>query len=138
MDRLTPTLERLVRLPLFAHCTVKQLALVANKTTTIHAHAGDVLMREGAVGREFLVIVEGEARVVRDGESIAMLGPGDVCGEVALLDRGPRTATVVAESDLVAEVSDPREFAELLLAVPSLGPALLTQMAGRLRTAMAS
>jgi CRP-like cAMP-binding protein len=135
---MTPTLERLSGLDVFAHCDRRELAAIASRTTPIHARRGDVLMREGAVGRELLVIVEGEARVVRSGESIAMLGPGDVCGEVALIDRGPRTATVVAETDLVAEVSNPQEFAELLVEVPSLGGHLLTKLAARLRDAMAS
>ena len=86
MDRLTPTLERLVRLPLFRNCTVRQLALIVNRTTTVHARAGDVLMREGAIGRELVMIVEGSADVFVDGEHINTLGPGEVCGEMALLD----------------------------------------------------
>jgi CRP-like cAMP-binding protein len=134
---LTPTLERLVRLPLFRHCTVRQLALIANRTTTIRARAGDVLMREGAIGRELVVIVEGSADVLVDGEQIATLGPGDVCGEMALLDQGPRSATVVAATDLVAEVCTAQEFAELLEAVPSLSTQLLEQLAGRLRAQLA-
>jgi CRP/FNR family cyclic AMP-dependent transcriptional regulator len=136
--RMTPTLERLSRLDVFAQCDRRELAAIASRTTTVHARSGDVLMREGSVGRELMVIVEGQARVVRRGETVAMLGPGDVVGEVALLDRGPRTATVIAESAIVAEVSNPQEFAELLVEVPSLGGRLLRQLAGRLRDAMAS
>jgi CRP-like cAMP-binding protein len=137
MDRLTPTLERLVRLPLFADCTVKELALVANRTTTVNAQPGDVLMREGTTGRELVIIVEGTANVFVEGELIATLGPGDVCGEIALLDHGPRSATVVAETRLVAEVCTPPEFSELLESVPSFTAQLLAQMADRLRGQLA-
>jgi CRP-like cAMP-binding protein len=134
---MTPTLERIVRLPLFAHCTVRQLALVASRSTTIHAAAGDVLMREGATGRELVLIVEGSAQVFVGGSLVATLGPGDVCGEIALLDHGLRSATVVAETDLVAEVCTTQEFNELLAEVPSFATQLLAQLAGRLRNALA-
>ncbi len=137
MDRLTPTLERLVRLPLFRNCTVRQLALIVNRTTTVHARAGDVLMREGAIGRELVMIVEGSADVFVDGEHINTLGPGEVCGEMALLDQGPRSATVIAATDLVAEVCTAQEFAELLEAVPSLSIHMLEQLATRLRGQLA-
>jgi CRP-like cAMP-binding protein len=137
MNDLSPTLARLVRMPLFAHCSMKELALVANRTTTVHARAGDVLMREGTSGRELVIIAEGTANVLVDGETIAVLGPGDVCGEIALLDHGPRSATVIAETDLVAEVCTRQEFNELLERVGSLGPQLLGQMAGRLRRQLA-
>ena len=72
------------------------------------------------------------------GHLVATLGPGDVCGEIALLDHGPRSATVVAETDLVAEVCTAQEFNELLTEVPSFATQLLAQLAGRLRNAMAS
>jgi CRP/FNR family cyclic AMP-dependent transcriptional regulator len=134
--RMNPTLERLSSLPLFADCDRRELAAVANRTTTIRAKKGDVLMREGAIGRELAIIVTGAARVVRDDGVVATLGPGDVVGEMALLDRRPRSATVVADSDMIIEVSTPREFAEMLSEVPRLAPALLRQMTGRLRKAM--
>lgn len=137
MDPRTPTLERLVRLPLFSNCTMRQLALVANRTNTIRARAGDVLMRQGTTGREVVILVEGFADVYTDGRHVAAVGPGDIVGEMALLDDEPRSATVVASTDLVAEVSTPAEFTELLEAVPSLGSHLLTQMAGRLRRELA-
>ncbi len=138
MTRMTPTLERLSRLPLFARCGPRELAAVASRTTTVTARRGELLVREGAVGREVFVIVEGRARVIRDGDPIATLGPGDICGEVAVLDHGPRTATVVADTDLVVEVSTKEEFVELLHVVPGLSTRLLEQLSGRLRQAMAS
>ena len=71
--------------------------------------------------------------MVRDGDPIATLGPGDICGELGVLDHGPRTATVVAESDLVVEASTEQEFTELLHEIPSLSTELLKQLSGRLR-----
>jgi CRP-like cAMP-binding protein len=138
MTRRTPTLERLSGLPLFASCDARELAAIASRTTTIHARRGDVLMREGASGREMLVIVEGTAGVFRDDVLLATLGPGDVCGELALIDNGPRSATVIATSELTAEVSSRQEFAELLAVVPSLTRPLLRQLASRLRDTMAN
>jgi CRP-like cAMP-binding protein len=138
MTRMTPTLEKLSGLPLFAGCGPRELAAVASRTTTIHARQGDVLMREGAAGHEMLVIVEGTASVFRDDVLLATLGPGDVCGELALIDNGPRSATVIATSELTGEVSSRREFAELLAVVPSLSRPLLRQLASRLRETMAN
>ena len=138
MIRMTPTLERLSQLPLFARCDRRELASVASRTTTVRARRGEILMREGATAREVFVIVEGSARVVRDGDPIATLGPGDICGELAVLDHVPRTATVVAESDLVVEASTGQEFTELLHEIPSLSTELLKQLSVRLRNTMQS
>ena len=138
MIRMTPTLERLSQLSLFARCDRRELAAVASRTTTVRARRGEILMRQGAPAREVFVIVEGSARVVRDGDPIATLGPGDVCGELAMLDHGPRTATVVAESDLLVEASTEQEFTELLNEIPSLSTELLKQLSVRLRHAMHS
>jgi CRP-like cAMP-binding protein len=138
MTRTNPTLERLGGLPLFAGCNERELAAVASRTTTVHARRGDVLMREGALGHEMLVIVEGTAGVFRRDRLLATLGPGDVCGELALIDDGPRSATVIATSELTAEVSSRHEFAELLAVVPRLARPLLRQLAMRLRDSMAN
>ena len=138
MIRMNPTLERLNQLSLFARCDRRELAAVARRTTTVHARRGEILIREGATAREVFVIVEGSARVVRGGDPIATLGPGDICGELAVLDHGPRTATVVAESDLVVEASTEQEFTELLHEIPSLSTELLKQLSVRLRHAMQS
>ncbi len=129
-----PAIERLSNVPLFASCTRNELALISSKVNEHHARAGDVLIREGGLGREFVVIVEGIANVLIVGRPIARLGPGDF-GEIALLDMGPRTATVVAETDLVAQISSPPEFAALVAGAPNLARKLLTGLATRLRAA---
>ena len=96
---------------------------------------GEVLVQEGTVGREFLVIAEGTAVVMVGDESIARVGPGDFVGEIAMLDRGFRTATVVAETDMVVEICGTSEFAVLLAGAPTLTRKLLIGLAQRLRTA---
>ena len=89
--------------------------------TPVVIAAGRVLARQGAVGREFMVIERGTATVRRDDAVIALLGPGDFFGEVALVTGAPRTATVTADSDMTLHVFGRGEFSTLLDAVPSLG-----------------
>ena len=96
---------------------------------------GEVLVEEGTVGREFVVIADGTAVVTVGGETIARVGPGDFVGEVAMLDRGYRTASVVAETDMVVEICGTSEFAALLAGAPTLTRKLLIGLAQRLRTA---
>jgi len=135
MKRHNSTIEHLRSISLFAGCSRSELALIASNVNEHHAAAGDVLIREGGSGREFFVIVEGTASVLVGGTAVATLGPGDFAGEVALLDHGLRTASVVAVTDLVAEVSTPREFAALLAGVAGLAQKLLVGLAQRVRTA---
>jgi CRP-like cAMP-binding protein len=130
-------LERLARLPLFAQCTVEQLTVVDRNTTTVRIRAGGTLMRQGTRGTELAIIVDGFANVYVGDELVASLGPGDVCGEIALLDHRPRSATVIAETEVIADVCTEREFNEMLRSVPSLSARLLEQLAGRLRRQLA-
>ena len=126
---------RLKSFPLFSMCSNDELGQVAAAATTISFPAGTVLAREGEVGREFMVIVEGTADVVVNGASVDQLGPNDFFGEVALLDGGLRTATVTATTDVVAHVIEQREFSVLLFDSPSLARKLLVGVAKRLRSA---
>jgi CRP-like cAMP-binding protein len=124
--------------PLFSRCTKKELTLLSRLTTTATIPAGRVVARQGQLGREFIVIVSGNATVAIDGRTVATLGPGDFFGELALLDGGPRTATVTADTDLVAEAMSHREFASLLIDAPSVTSGILKGVAARLRAADAS
>ena len=133
--RRNEKVERLRRLPLFAACTDDELAVVDRNVDELRVETGHVLIRAGEVGREFFVIVEGTAAVRIDGQLVARLGPGEFAGELALLDRRCRTATVVAETPVVMMVGGPREFAELLAGAPNMTRKLLTGLAGRLRAA---
>ena len=95
--------------------------------------AGHVLVDQGDAGREAFVIVDGTATVKRNGRKVGTLGPGDSIGELALLDHGPRTATVTADTDLTALVLSAREFAGVIEEVPGLAQKLLGQLAARVR-----
>ncbi len=118
--------------PMFQTCTDKELQLIGRLAEQVDAPAGEVLVREGRLGHEFYVVVAGKAEVVRDGSVVAVLGPGDCFGELALLDPHPRTATVtMVEAGEVLEISQ-REFWSLLREVPALPLKLLQGMARRL------
>ena len=124
--------------PLFSHCSNRELIELSSLTSTLMMPAGKVVVRQGEPGREFIVIVEGKATVSIDGQTVATLGPGDFFGEIALLDGGPRTATVTADTDLVAEVMSHQEFAVLLMDVPEVTRGILKGVAMRLRAADAN
>lgn len=119
----------------FSACTPKELDLVSRAATQITFAAGQVMAVEGRVGHELIVIVSGSARVTIDGHDIATLTAGESFGEIALLDGGPRTATVTAETDVVAEVIGHRELEALLLDSPHVARSLLVGLARRLRAA---
>jgi CRP-like cAMP-binding protein len=125
--------DHLKRVSLFANCSDKQLAQIAKLTTGVRVGAGHVVARQGEVGHEFVVIVDGTATVTIDGATVAHLGPGEFFGEIALLDGGRRTASVTADTDLVIEVLTAREFASLLADVPGITLSVLKGIAARLR-----
>jgi CRP-like cAMP-binding protein len=121
----------LAKIPLFKECTKKELQAVSRLVTPIQVKAGKVLTKEGDVGREFMIIASGTASVRRKGRKIAALGPGDFFGELALLAGVPRTATVIAESDMVVEALNRAEFATLLDESPSIARKVLSAVAKR-------
>jgi hypothetical protein len=132
MARQESTDERLARIPLFEGLSKQQLSQVSSLMTPLDLKAGKVLARQGEVGREFLILLEGQVEVARDGKIIAVRGPGDFIGEIALLDNRPRTATVTARTDVVVEVLNRGEFASLLAEAPELSAQIMATMARRL------
>jgi CRP/FNR family transcriptional regulator, cyclic AMP receptor protein len=130
-----PKIDRLRRTEPFKACTPKQLEFISRRTTECHAPAGAKLAGEGVPGREFFVILEGSATVFVGHRAVATLRAGDCFGEVALLDLGTRTATVVANSDLLLAVSSAQEFSEMLAEIPSVARKMLTAVSSRLRAA---
>ena len=123
--------KTLAKIPLFKECTKKELQAVSRLVTPINVKAGKVLTKEGDAGREFMIIASGNASVRRKGRKIASLGPGDFFGELALLAGVPRTATVIAESDMVVEALNRAEFATLLDESPSIARKVLSAVAKR-------
>jgi len=125
-------LEHLSRVPMFSACSKRELELLARRAEELHFDEGAVLVKEGDKGREFFVIGEGKTRVSRAGKDVAVLGPGDFFGELSLLDRAPRNATVTAQTPLDVFVLDERSFAGLIGEIPTLSQKLLVGMARRL------
>ncbi|MEO5633560.1 cyclic nucleotide-binding domain-containing protein [Gaiella sp.] len=112
--------DLLQRVPLFEQCSKKDLQNIAQIADELDLRAGKVLIEEGERGREFFMIVEGEVEVRRKGRKVATLGPGNFVGEMALLSKVPRTATVTALTDLDVLVITDRAFLELLNRMPDL------------------
>jgi CRP-like cAMP-binding protein len=125
--------EQLAHVPLFSACSKKELQRIAKASDEISLPAGHVLMTQGELGREAFVITEGTASVHRNGRKIAELGPGSAVGELSLLDRGERTATVKAITDLTVLVLGPREFGAVVDSTPSISGKLLAAMAATIR-----
>jgi CRP-like cAMP-binding protein len=128
-------LDHLAEVPLFSACTRKDLQLIARASDEVAVKDGRVLVEEGKPGHEFFLILEGTAVVRRNKRKVADLGTGQYFGELSLLDRGPRTATVVATSDMRVLVLGQREFLGVLDEVPGLAYKILRLMAHRLREA---
>ncbi|MGZ6994894.1 MAG: cyclic nucleotide-binding domain-containing protein [Acidimicrobiia bacterium] len=124
--------ERLAKIPLFRNLSGKQLGAVDELVTTIDVASGRELIRHGAEGREFILVVDGEAEVRRDGAVIAFRGPGTFIGEMSLLLNQPRNASVVATTDMTIEVIDRQDFRRLLERYPDLYAPLLQATAQRL------
>ncbi len=127
--------EHLAAVPLFSACSKKDLELVAKRADDVKVDAGAQLVAEGATGTEFFVVVEGTATVSRHGKRVATIGPGGFFGDLALLDRAPRNATVTADTPMELVVLGQREFTSLLEEVQGFAHKLLIGLAGRLREA---
>lgn len=125
-------IERLKKAPLFAGLSKKELAEVARITDDLQLPEGAVLCKEGSIGQEFFVIVDGTAEVTRKGKTVAVRGGGDFFGEIALLTATKRTATVKATSPLRCFVLTGRDFRRLLDDSPSVERKVLTALAERL------
>ena len=126
------TVERLKAVDQLRDCTEPQLEEVSRLADGIQVGEGEVLAREGRIGREFFLILSGTVAVTQKGRRVNTLGPGDFFGEIAALDPGPRTATVTALSDLDVLIIGPREFAAMA-DIPGFRDALFKSMASRMR-----
>jgi CRP/FNR family cyclic AMP-dependent transcriptional regulator len=110
----------LARVPLFAGLSKKDLRQVSSLTTGLQLAEGTELTHQGSQGREFLVVLDGTVDVIIDGKMVATCGAGDFFGEIALLEGGARTATVVAKTDVFVEVINKAEFSTLLNSHPQI------------------
>jgi len=126
------TEDWLAKVPLFNGLSKKQLREVSSLATRLDEPAGTLLTKEGRVGNEFIIVLEGEIEVRRGDEVVATRGPGSYVGEIALIDNRPRTATVIAKTPVVIEVIGRREFRTLLADAPELQAEIMNTMAQRL------
>ncbi len=126
--------DDLAELPLFSEVSRSEMAVVRRHLTPLRVPAGRVLVKEGAVGDEFMIISEGQATVSQGDHSIATLGRGDLVGEMALLDHdvpGRRNATVTVNTDAVVYAGSRAEFRQILASAPSVARKVRETVAAR-------
>ncbi|HEY7019134.1 MAG TPA: cyclic nucleotide-binding domain-containing protein [Gaiellaceae bacterium] len=136
MLRRNEKVELIKRAPLFWNCSKRELEQIAQLADEIDLSAGKDMTRQGEPGREFFVILEGDAEVTKDGRNINELGTGDFFGEIALVSDSPRTATVTATSPVRALVITDRSFRRLLKEQPEIQSKVLAALAARLTDAL--
>ena len=118
--------------PLFKGLSRKDLTALARVSEDLEVESGTVLCREGEIGREFFVIVDGKVKVTRKGRRVAIRGGGDFVGEIALLEEIPRTATVTADTPVRLFVLTRKDFRHLLDENPGVERKVLLALARRL------
>jgi len=128
-------IERLKEVPLFEECSQRQLRSVARIARGFDVAAGTVLTRAGEPGDEFFLIIDGTARADVSTDRHVLLHPGEFFGEMSLLDGGPRSATVVADTSARLLVISRRHFSALLRDVPGLTQTILVTLSRRVREA---
>lgn len=126
-----PYREHLRRIPLFERLGDRDLDLVAHVATDLRLRAGDVIVHEGDLASEMVILVSGTAEVTRGGTHVADLGPGAYVGELAVLTHGTRNSTVTCTTDVEAIHLTGGAFVDLLRQVPSIAPRLLPGLAAR-------
>lgn len=129
--RKNAKIELIKRMPLFAQCSKRELEEVASVADEVDLREGKELTKQGRPGREFFVLVEGEADVHRNGRKIFTLRRGDFFGEISLIAKRPRTATVVATTAVTVLVVTERAFNQLLQDSPSIQTKVLQALAER-------
>lgn len=124
--------DLLKSVPLFSGCSKSELRQLASSTDEVDLREGHVLVREGRPGREFFVLIDGTVRVAAKDKKLADLSAGDWFGEIALLTKVPRTATVTATSGVRALVLTDRSFRRVVETMPSIALKVLSSVGDRL------
>lgn len=127
--------EMLSEVPLFQGLPKRHLHKLAHIAKPVRFSAGRLIVREGSAGTTFFVIVDGKATVISQsaGRVLTRFGPGDFFGELALLDGGPRSASVIAETAVDALQLPRKAFRELVLSDPEVGLKIMEDLARRVR-----
>ena len=131
--RKNAKIELIKQVPLFSHCSKRELAAVAFEADELVLPEGRALTKQGARGSEFVVIVDGSADVTKNGRRINRLRSGDFLGEIALISGAPRTATVTTTSETHILVLTDRAFKRLTRDMPSIHASVLKALSERLQ-----
>jgi CRP/FNR family cyclic AMP-dependent transcriptional regulator len=126
-------IDMLGSMPLFEGLDADDLGGIADRTVEVDYGAGGVIVREGEIGTGFFVVVSGAVRVVRDGETVSTLGPGEFFGELSVLDHRPRNAQVVAAEPTACLALASWDLETVITEQPRVALAMLRVLAGRLR-----
>ena len=127
------SLAALAGIPLFAGIPKRHLRAILKRMGEYEYKDGDTILREARQGEVLFLLLEGSARVVRGGRTVARLSPGDFFGEIAVLDRRPRTASVIAASPVRCLTLHRDDLREVLAGEPVIAWSLLQALASRLR-----
>lgn len=119
--------------PLFAECSRKELRLLCKTAVVEHRAAGATLVTQGQAGSNAFVILQGKCRVLRNGRRVGEIAAGGVVGELSMLNRGPRNASVIADTPLEVAILSRRDFLALLESSPSISRKLLERLAQRIQ-----
>ena len=134
---MTLTRDQIVGLlagtPLFAGVDAAGLGRIAERMTEVDLPPDRVIARQGEIGTGFFIVVSGAVRVVRDGDTIAELGPGAFFGELSVIDRQPRVAQVLSAGPTTCLALASWDFEAIIGEQPSVAMAILRELAGRLR-----
>jgi CRP/FNR family cyclic AMP-dependent transcriptional regulator len=133
--RHSQKIDLLKKVPLFSNLSQRHLGKISKHVDQIQVERERVLAQEGKKGWEFIFVVDGKARVEKNGRLIRQLSRGDFFGEISLIDGEPRTATVIAETDMTLLTVDKRSFDHLLDAIPGLQKKMLVSLCKYLRRA---
>jgi CRP-like cAMP-binding protein len=130
--------SKLKAVPLFGHCTNKQIQFIVTQVEDMDFPAGRVLCKEGQSGGDFFVLLSGSADVTRKGRKIAKMTAGDFFGEIALVDGGPRTATVTTSEPSRCLVLGPRQFQNVIHQDADIAHSVMKALTVRVREAGAA
>ena len=128
-------MDLLKKVPMFSELSKRHLREISKHSDNVAKKVGDVLVRQGNKGGEFFFIIEGKARVEKNGKFVRQLSGGDFFGEISLIDGEPRTATVIAETDMTILIVHKPSFDHLLDAIPGLQRKILIALCQYLRKA---
>ena len=133
MARTDTKVERLRQIPLFHGCNKPTLEEIARLVDEVDVPDGYTLIREGAFGEQFILIIEGRVRIDRGGKTIRTMGPGEFLGEIALIDKGRTTATATTEGPAKLFILGHQAFNSLLDQSPAVRLDIMTALANRVR-----